>query len=278
MSLMSLLADVMLQHCPIGQPISKTIARTFARTMSHVSSLRSGISGYAAASRLLSSIRSLLASERDANEKLLFALSTTTRSTKTCTKRLRVELTENVDGLGAAGESVLVPSGYARNFLVPNRLARIQVGSVAAEDGKRRRGLSFAATKYSELLGKGTGAGARQQPHQASTDEASTLKEQLVEQQKKEAKKLGNIVRKLTENPVVFKGVKAVNGALETAIGPSDIRLATAKQLGIEIVDELIDMEGDVLDSAGDFLIPLKLVMADGAKAKLSVKVELAAG
>ena len=132
--------------------------------MSHVSSLRSGSSGYAAASRLLSSIRSLLASAADshgdANGKLLFALSTTTRSTKTCTKRLRVELTENVDGLGAAGESVLVPSGYARNFLVPNRLARIQVGSDAAEDGKRRRGLSFAATKYSELSGKGTGAGA----------------------------------------------------------------------------------------------------------------------
>ena len=42
----------------------------------------------------------------------------------------------------------------------PNRLARIQVGSDAAEDGKRRRGLSFAATKYSELSGKGTGAGA----------------------------------------------------------------------------------------------------------------------
>ena len=269
--------------------------------MSHVSSLRSGSSGYAAASRLLSSIRSLLASAADshgdANGKLLFALSTTTRSTKTCTKRLRVELTENVDGLGAAGESVLVPSGYARNFLVPNRLARIQVGSDAAEDGKRRRGLLFAATKYSELLGKGTGtgteagtgtatgartgagtgAGARQQ-QQASADEASTSKEQLVEQQKKEAKKLENIVRKLTENPVVFKGVNAVNGALETAIGPSDIRLATAKQLGIEIVDELIDMEGDVLDSAGDFLIPLKLVMADGARAKLSVKVELAAG
>ena len=71
---------------------------------------------------------------------LPFAPSTTTRSTKTPRAR-SVEPTENADSLGAAGESVLAPSD-------------------AAEDGKRRRGLSFAATKYSELSGKGTGAGA----------------------------------------------------------------------------------------------------------------------
>jgi hypothetical protein len=165
---------------------------------------------------------------------------------------------------------------------VPNRLARIEVGRDASEAGKRQRGLSFAAMKYSEAVGKGSEgaisdagdeAGARRQQEQASSG-PSTTDDQMVEQQKREAKKLESIVRKLTENPVVFKGVKTVNGSLETPIGPSEIRLATAKQLGIEIVDELIDMEGDVLEGAGDFLIPLKLVMADGASANLSVRVE----
>ena len=66
---------------------------------------------------------------------------------------------------------------------------------------------------------------------------------------------------------IEIKGLKSV-------IGPSEIRLATAKQLGIEIVDELIDMEGDVLDRPGDYLIPLKLEdTRSSTRPKLNVRI-----
>lgn len=251
-------------------------------------------SSYAAASRLLSSVRSLLDAAQTGVESHAAQFSvvktTTIRTTKTSTRRIRVVLSDNVDGVGAAGESVLVASGYARNFLLPRKLARYsEVGGDDMKAGRRMRGLSFAAMKYAAALGENGSAsvastssppttGRSTDPGGspgASTATVSNDTEQLFEQQKKEAKKLSNIVRKLTETPVVFKGVKTVNGVLETVIGPAEIRVATAKQLGIEIVDELIDMEGDVLDSPGDFLIPLKLVRADDESSKGKLKMNV---
>jgi large subunit ribosomal protein L9 len=43
---------------------------------------------------------------------------------------MKIILTENVDGLGNIGDMVKVKPGYARNYLVPKRLA------VAADSGK----------------------------------------------------------------------------------------------------------------------------------------------
>ena len=189
------------------------------------------------------------------------------RSTKTCTKRLRVLLSAEVEGVGKSGEVVLVASGYARNYLVPNRLARIQV-----EEGRaartRYRGLSFAAMKHAQRGDEAPAApgdATATTPSAATAGPVSLAKEEMLIEHKKEMKKLENIVRKLTENPVVFKGLKSV-------VGPSEIRLATAKQLGIEIVDDLIDMEGDVLDRPGDYLIPLKL---EDTRSRLSPKLNV---
>ena len=252
-------------------------------------------SSYAAASRLLSSVRSLLDAAQTGVESPATQFSavktTTIRTTKTSTRRIRVVLSENVDGVGAAGESVLVASGYARNFLLPRKLARYsEVGGDDMKAGRRMRGLPFAAMKYAAAFGEDVSASVPSTSSPATTTGQSTdsdgspgastasvsiESERLFEQQKKEAKKLSSIVRKLTETPVVFKGVKTVNGVLETAIGPAEIRVATAKQLGIEIVDELIDMEGDVLDSPGDFLIPLKLVRADDESSKGKLKMNV---
>jgi ribosomal protein L9 len=247
-----------------------------------------GISGYISSRRLLASLHELLLGPQGPSE--LDAISGTSmqdsfphlaargspahsmasiRSTKTCTKRLRVLLSEDVEGVGKSGEVVLVASGYARNYLVPNRLARIQV-----EEGRasrtRYRGLSFAAMKYAQRGDTAPVATAATTSSAASTKAAgpaSLAKEEMLIEHKKEMKKLENIVRKLTENPVVFKGLKSV-------IGPSEIRLATAKQLGIEIVDELIDMEGDVLDRPGDYLIPLKLEdTRSNTRPKLNVRI-----
>ena len=215
---------------------------------------------------------------------------TALRTTKTCSKRLRVLLAEDVEGLGKAGQLVQVASGYARNFLLPNRLARIHVEDERA-GRKRYRGLALAAMKraqdgggltrsadLSATVGASTAASVTPVTAAGTQTNAttSTTNEQVIIEQKREVKKLENIVRKLTENPVVFKGLKTVNGVLETSIGPSEIRVATAKQLGIEIVDELINMEGDVLDRPGDYLIPLKLEdIHSGARSKMQMNVRI---
>lgn len=57
-------------------------------------------------------------------------------------------------------------------------------------------------------------------------------------------------------------------------MGASDIAKAVAKQLQIEIVEQLIDMEGESLYSPGDFVIPLKMLLSDGSKATLQVHIQ----
>ena len=254
-----------------------------------------GVSGYIASRRLPLSLQELLlgthapvefhASSGDSLA-VTFPLSrgvqahsaTFTRSTKTCTKRLRVLLSDDVEGVGKSGEVVLVASGYARNYLVPNRLARIHVEEDRASR-TRYRGLSFAAMKHAQRVDEAqalpvAASTAPTASSAATAGAASLAKEEMLIEHKKELKKQESIVRKLTENPVVFKGTKSTNGVLEATIGPSEIRLATAKQLGIEIVDELIDMEGDVLDRPGDYLIPLKLEdTRSSSRPKLNVRI-----
>jgi large subunit ribosomal protein L9 len=44
---------------------------------------------------------------------------------------MQVILLENVDGVGGRGDRVKVSAGYARNFLIPNRLAISAAGSGA---------------------------------------------------------------------------------------------------------------------------------------------------
>jgi ribosomal protein L9 len=254
-----------------------------------------GVSGYAASRRLITSLHDLLlgtqgpvefhatlgnslaeSSPHLASRGAPAHSMTAVRSTKTCTKRLRVLLSEDIEGLGKSGEVVLVASGYARNYLVPNRMARIQVEE-SRTYRTRYRGLSFAAMKHAQRGDQALAApvaAMASTPSAATPGAASLAKEEMLIEHKKEVKKLENIVRKLTENPVVFKGLKSTNGVLEASIGPSEIRLATAKQLGIEIVDELIDMEGDVLDRPGDYLIPLKLEDTRSAsRPKLNVRI-----
>eukprot|EP00889_Picochlorum_renovo_P000607 jgi/Picre1/27637/NNA_000601.t1 len=60
------------------------------------------------------------------------------------------------------------------------------------------------------------------------------------------------IVRKLTESVVLFKKEDAGGGVLTESIRRADIVEAVGKQLGIEIVEGLLDMEDeDVLTTVG---------------------------
>lgn len=72
----------------------------------------------------------------------------------------------------------------------------------------------------------------------------------------------------------LLKGkVGDADSLLLEAVGPADIVAGVAKQLQIEIVEELIDMKGESLASPGDYLIPLKLLLLDGSRAALQVKI-----
>lgn len=55
---------------------------------------------------------------------------------------MEVMLRETVDGLGQEGEIVRVASGYARNYLLPNGLASLTVGTNAKKVEHQRRVLS----------------------------------------------------------------------------------------------------------------------------------------
>lgn len=188
------------------------------------------------------------------------------RGAKTSAKRVLVELVQQVDGLGRPGEVKNVPPGYARNYLLPNRLAKLRIDQSRE---KRLRGLSLAASAIMDAVplerGQAEETGHVELRHEEDQQEALRIK--------KETKKLETIVRKLTETVITYKSKVRDGGVLESSIGPKDLTVAVAKQLGIEIVEELVDMEGDVIDTAGDFLIPLKLIKGDGTKTHLQLRV-----
>lgn len=183
---------------------------------------------------------------------------------KTSTRRVSVELLQQVEGLGRAGDVTSVTPGYARNFLLPNHLARIHIVNDKSVQ-KRMRGLPFAASVIAEASSFEQDR-TSVEPHQEEEQrEALRIK--------KELKKLETIVRKLTETTITHRGRVQGEGVLESPIGPKEITVAVAKQLGIEIAEDLIDMEGDVVDTVGDFLIPLKLILGDEMKAKIQLRV-----
>lgn len=182
---------------------------------------------------------------------------------KSSSKRVPVELLQQVEGLGGPGDVTYVPPGYARNFLIPNRMARIRIENT--QTTKRMRGLPLAASLVAEAPLVEQAQRGEELRHQEDEQEALRIK--------KETKKLETIVRKLTETTITHRGRVQGDGVLESSIGPKDITVAVAKQLGIEIVEELIDMEGDVIDTTGDFLIPLKLIQGDGMRAKIQLRV-----
>ena len=63
---------------------------------------------------------------------------------------MNVILTENVKGLGNMGDVVKVKPGYARNFLVPNKLAVEAIDRNLKELEHHRRQLSRKAEKLSK--------------------------------------------------------------------------------------------------------------------------------
>jgi len=73
---------------------------------------------------------------------------------------------------------------------------------------------------------------------------------------------LQNIRKKVSED-----------GKLEKPISVDDVVDAVARQFQIEIVPQLVDMDGEVLPIVGEYQLPLKLVLPGGDRAHLNVNV-----
>jgi ribosomal protein L9 len=173
-----------------------------------------------------------------------------------------------------------VASGYARNYLVPEKLAR----PVAVGGKGSLRGLQLAALRSqsnptvpldSTVNNSVNATLSTSQTQMSSISAEEEDREVLMKKEAKMRRKIETIVSKLTESTVTFKAKAGSDGILEDPIGPTALASAVGKQLGIEIVPKLVDMDSeDVLQTSGDFLIPLNLIKSDGTKASLQVRIQ----
>ena len=89
-----------------------------------------------------------------------------------------------MEGLGSPGDIRKVNPGYARNFLVPNKIAKIRRGKQSGSVGGVSRGM--AADEIT-----------------LDTDNSILLEEQRKRDEASRRKKLENVVKKLIESVIV---------------------------------------------------------------------------
>jgi len=145
---------------------------------------------------------------------------------------MKVILTQDVEKLGASHEVVDVNEGYARNYLVPRRLAVIATKSALAniDDMKRTED-----RRQARLRG-----------------EAET------------------VAAKLQEQPLVIEAKTGEAGRLFGSVGTADIAGRIKEVFDIAIDRRQIQLD-DSIRSAGEYTVPVKLHKDVQAELKLQV-------
>jgi large subunit ribosomal protein L9 len=147
---------------------------------------------------------------------------------------MEIILREDIDNLGARGQVVKVASGYARNYLLPRRLA------VAATDANRK---------------------IVEQERQAHLRKEAVLKTESEELAKLLANATVNIARKAGENGQLFGSVTA-----------ADIADAlTAQKFNID--RRKIHLE-EPIRALGDYKVPVRLHREVSVEVNVSVTAE----
>ena len=147
---------------------------------------------------------------------------------------MEIILREDIDNLGARGQVVKVASGYARNYLLPRRLA------VAATDANRK---------------------IVEQERQAHLRKEAVLKTESEELAKLLANATVNIARKAGENGQLFGSVTA-----------ADIADAlTAQKFNID--RRKIHIE-EPIRALGDYKVPVRLHREVSVEVNVSVTAE----
>ncbi|KAL6778775.1 MRPL9 [Auxenochlorella protothecoides x Auxenochlorella symbiontica] len=175
------------------------------------------------------------------------------RSFKSVSRKLDVKLLKDVNGLGESGSVVQVSAGYARNYLLPQKLAQQLAFDTSLS--RRERTQQAAAALQGAGLATSTSQSQAEEPEAKSTpkDEAGAVMEKL-------------------KTPLVFKR-KAEGLKLAVPLEREDVVEAVARQLRITLVPELLDIGNEKLSEVGEFLLPLKIVTPAGQRAQLEVHI-----
>jgi large subunit ribosomal protein L9 len=133
---------------------------------------------------------------------------------------MKIILLQNVEGLGQAGDLKEVANGYARNYLVPRRLAAGATPSLVANRDQRM------ATEKRRL-------------------------EKLAEQNRNLAERLGQIA-------LTFKAKVGTQGRMYGSITSQDVAAALRDAENISIDRRMIDLS-EPIRSLGTFSVPVKI-------------------
>jgi large subunit ribosomal protein L9 len=182
------------------------------------------------------------------------------RTAKASPAKLPVELLQDIEGLASAGNRIQVSHGFARNWLVPKRLAKPKPADPSTRRLRPTKA-QLAAQEASEQVAVATSASlpSKQQPQSKAPEQSET-------------EQLRHIVNVLTKKPVKIKRKAAEDGDLAQPIDADDVVDAVAKQLRIDMVPELLRMP-EPLTATGQWTVPLEIRLANGDQAVLQVEV-----
>lgn len=146
---------------------------------------------------------------------------------------MRVLLTKEVESVGHAGQIVNVADGFARNYLIPRKLA-------------------VPATKGTEKMIAKLAEEARKREERARTDAEA-------------------VARRITENPITIKAHAGHDTSkLFGSITAQDIADALKEQLGVDVDRRRIEI-AEPIRSLGEYTIPVKLHTNITAHVRLTV-------
>src|SRR5947199_2833135 len=152
---------------------------------------------------------------------------------------MRVILLQDVEGLGKAGDLKEVANGYARNFLLPRRLA---------------------AGATPQLLAN----------HQQRIAAEQRKREKIAGQNQQQSDRLSQV-------SLTFKARVGRQGRLYGSITSQDIAAGLRESEGINIDRRVIDLQNPIR-STGTFMVPIKIAQKLEPKITVNVIDEAQAG
>jgi len=145
---------------------------------------------------------------------------------------MKIILLQDVEGLGKAGDLKDVANGYARNYLVPRKLA---AGATPALIANRQQRIATEQRKI----------------------------EKQAEQNRQQAERLGSVV-------LTFKARVGRQGRLYGSITSQDIAAGLREAEGITIDRRTIDLPSPIR-TIGTFMIPVKIAQKVESKITVNV-------
>lgn len=165
---------------------------------------------------------------------------------------------QDVDGLGAAGDTVAVRPGYARNFLVPGGAA---VGVRPARADRAAR------VPRSTLRERATASAA------AASSSSSPAEADAAAAAAAAARRLAAVARRLAAAAVELPRTGDAKGRLFDPVTAADIAAVVAEDLKVALDPALVDL-GDAasIPTHGEHAVPLRLRLGDD-RVTLTVRI-----